>query len=200
MMEKIYAFDLDGTVTESEILPVLAQEIGLMKEMKLLTELTLKGAIDFQDSFRLRFQILKSIPLDEVREIVNSVRLHPEISDFIHAHPENSVVVTGNLDVWIEPIIQKLGCRFFTSTSEIQDKGQLRLCSILDKGQVIRELKKENRQVVAIGESFNDISMFQEADITIAFGAVHHPISQIIQIANFVTYDGGSLCRLLNAL
>lgn len=199
MKNKIYAFDLDGTVTETEILPVLAQEIGLMREMKLLTELTLRGVIDFQDSFRLRFHILKSLPLKEVQEVVSSVGLNPHITSFILSHKEECAVVTGNLDVWIQPIAERLGCRFYSSESVFGERG-LQLREIADKGRIIRGLKKDGANVVAVGESFNDIPMFEEADVKIAYGGVHHPVSQIIAISNFVTYDGGSLCRLLNAL
>lgn len=199
MKKNIYAFDLDGTVTETEILPVLAQEIGLMREMKLLTELTLRGVIDFQDSFRLRFHILKSIPLREVQDVVGGLGLNQQIAAFIRSHKEECAVVTGNLDVWIQPIAEQLGCRFYTSESDRGEKG-LHLRSIMDKGRVIRELKKEGANVIVIGESFNDIPMFEEADVKIAYGGVHHPVSQIIAISNYVTYDGGSLCRLLNAL
>ena len=37
----MYAFDLDGTVTKEETLPLIARELGLETEMKLLTKLTL---------------------------------------------------------------------------------------------------------------------------------------------------------------
>ena len=51
-MKKI-AFDLDGTVTKVETLPLLAEELDLADEMKLLTDLTLSGKIPFKKSFFL---------------------------------------------------------------------------------------------------------------------------------------------------
>ncbi|MDF2532500.1 MAG: family hydrolase [Caproiciproducens sp.] len=195
-----YAFDLDGTITKEEILPILAAELGLLHEMQLLTRLTLNGSINFEDSFRLRFQILKSIPIATVQDIVNSIRINAQIEEFIKLHKNDSFVITGNLDVWIKPLIERLGCKFYTSSSKIdQDRG-LMLDNILLKSHAVREIKQNYETVVAIGESFNDIPMFEEADIGIAFGGVHHPVSNIIKVSDFVCYEEGSLCRLLNVL
>lgn len=195
-----YAFDLDGTITKEEILPILAAELGLLHEMQLLTRLTLNGSINFEDSFRLRFQILKSIPIATVQDIVKSIRINAQIEEFIKTHKNDSFVITGNLDVWITPLIERLGCKFYTSSSKIdQDRG-LMLDNILLKSHAVREIKQNYETVVAIGESFNDIPMFEEADIGIAFGGVHHPVSNIIKVSDFVCYEEGSLCRLLNVL
>ena len=51
MMDTIYAFDLDGTITLDETLPLLAKELDLWDEMRILTELTLEGKIHFFQSF-----------------------------------------------------------------------------------------------------------------------------------------------------
>jgi hydroxymethylpyrimidine pyrophosphatase-like HAD family hydrolase len=51
--------------------------------------------------------------------------------------------------------------------------------------------------VIAIGEGFNDIPMFEAADIKIAFGGVHNPVAEIVELADYVVYGENSLCRLL---
>ena len=68
MTKKVFfAFDLDGTVTKEEILPLLARELGLESEMRILTDLTLNGTIEFHQSFILRVAILKAIPISRIR-------------------------------------------------------------------------------------------------------------------------------------
>ena len=67
-MSTVFAFDLDGTLTTVEVLPVIANELDLMEEMRTLTEITLSGLITFEASFRLRTAILKSISIKEVQE------------------------------------------------------------------------------------------------------------------------------------
>lgn len=198
-MKKI-AFDLDGTVTKVETLPLLAEELDLADEMKLLTDLTLSGKIPFKKSFRLRYLILRNIPLKKIQEVMDGVELDDEIAAFIRANKKNCAVVTGNLDCWIEPIIAKLGCESFSSTSQRDEKNLPVLKEILDKGTAIRTLKKKSDKVIAVGESFNDVPMFEEANVSIAYGGVHKPVSAAISVSDYVVYDGGALCRLLKML
>ena len=195
-----FAFDLDGTITKFETLTLLAKELGLADEMKLLTDLTLSGKIPFEKSFRMRYLILRNIPLIRIQEIMSSVEFDEEIAAFISEHKENCVVVTGNLDCWIAPIIAKLGCKSFSSTSILDERNIPVLDKILDKGSAIRELKRTSSKVVAIGESFNDVPMFKEADISIAYGGVHKPVNAAISVSDYVIFDGASLCRLLKML
>lgn len=194
---KKFAFDLDGTVTKIEILPLLAKELGLEEEIKILTDLTLRGEISFEKSFRLRYFILKNIPLKKIHEIVGGVELDEEILNFIRENKNNSVIVTGNLDCWIEPLAKKIGCKIFSSTSEPDKKDFPVLKKILNKGEAIRELKKTSEKIIAVGDSFNDISMFEAADISIAFGGVHRPIDAAISAADYIIFDGATLCKLL---
>ncbi len=195
----IFAFDLDGTVTTREILPVLAQELGLAQEMALLTRLTLDGTLDFTSSFRLRFAILRSIPVARVREIVAEIPLDPYIVDFIRARQEHCAILTGNLDCWIAPLLDKFGCRAYLSTSCVND-GLLSLNSILDKGEAVADLARLGRRVVAIGESANDLPMFKAADVRVAFAGVHEPVPEVLRLADYVARDGRELCALLEGL
>lgn len=199
MKNSVFAFDLDGTITAEEILPNISKELGIYDEIQLLTKLTLEGVIDFTASFKLRFQILRSIPVGDVQRIVASTPLNPHIERFIHDNAQRCAIVTGNLDCWVEPLVQRLGCRCLCSTSKVCGT-LLQLDSVLDKGQAIRKLAREFSHIVAIGESVNDLPMFEEANVGIAFGGVHEPVPDLISIADFVTYDGEALCRLLQTL
>ncbi len=195
----IFAFDLDGTVTTREILPVLAQELGLAEEMGLLTRLTLNGTLDFESSFRLRFAVLRSIPLTRVREIVAEIPLDPHITEFIRARRESCAIVTGNLDCWVEPLLKKLGCLAYVSES-CNGGGLLNLQKVLNKGDAVRELARSGKKIVAIGESANDLPMFEAADLRVAFAGVHKPVAEILRIADHVARDGKELSGLLEGL
>ena len=196
----MFAFDLDGTVTRVETLPLLAKELNLADEMRLLTDLTLSGKIPFEQSFRIRCQILRNIPQKKIRRIMAGVPLDEKISEFIRANRHDCAIVTGNLDCWVAPIVAKLGCKIFSSTSEPDEKNFPVLKKILDKGAAIRELKNFSERVIAVGESFNDLPMFAAADVAIAFGGVHKPVDEIISVADYVVYDGDELCKLLAKL
>lgn len=197
---KKFAFDLDGTITKVETLPILAKELGLAAQMKFLTDLTLAGKISFEKSFRIRYEILKKIPLQKISEIMSSIELDEEIFKFIRENKSQCVVVTGNLDCWIKPVAEKLGCEIFSSTSEIDSQGVPVLKEILQKDFVIRQLKQTCKKVIAIGESFNDVPMLKAADISIAYGGVHKPVDAAIFVADYFVNDSATLCQLLKSL
>lgn len=195
-----FAFDLDGTITTQELLPLIASELDLLSEMRLLTRLTLDGTIGFEESFRLRCAILQSIPISDVQEIVAETPLNPDIVEFITANSDRCSVVTGNLDVWIRPILARLGCRHFCSTAMTEGNRLIHLDRVLHKSKPIHELKLESDRVIAIGEGANDLPMFEAADVGVAYGGVHSPAQSLIEISDYVVFEGGALCRLLNTL
>lgn len=199
----LFAFDLDGTVTSAEILPRLAACIGLESEMSDLTARTLSGEIPFEISFRRRFAMLRQIPLRQVHAVIGQVPLDRHIENFILEHVDDCVIVTGNLDVWIAPLLERLGCRAYCSLSARSSTGEssrLELARVLDKGQAVRELKARGRPVVAVGESVSDIAMFREADLGLAFAGVHQPVSGLLRLAGATFHGGEELCVFLRGI
>ncbi|QCI98476.1 HAD-IB family phosphatase [Agrobacterium larrymoorei] len=196
-----FAFDLDGTITKAELLPMIASELGLESEMRLLTELTMAGSIPFEDSFRLRFAILRSAGIDRIRSIVSEVEFDPDIEDFIRNNIDRCFVVTGNLDLWIQPLIERLGCKFYTSTATTDDEGRITgLDVVMRKNVAGLELKERFGRLVSIGDGFNDIPIFDVADIGVAFTGLHNAPDALVSVSNYVALNGKSLCRLLNTL
>lgn len=190
-----FAFDLDGTITKVETLPLLAKELNLSDEMKILTDLTLSGKISFEQSFRLRYFILKNIPPKKILEIMSAVELDEDILNFIHENKKFCAIVTGNLDFWIEPITKKIGCEIFSSQSNFGE-----LTKILNKAETIREIKKSTEKIISIGDGFNDIQMFKESNISVAYGGVHRPSDEVIEAADYFFCDGKNLCDFLRKL
>jgi phosphoserine phosphatase len=195
-----FCFDLDGTVTAREILPLLATEIGYHEEILALTDATIKGIIPFSSSFRLRCKILSDVPISRVHEIISTAPLFPKISDFIRRHQSQCYIVTGNLDVWVAPLISTLGVRAFTSRAET-DGDQLRgVASILDKGTAIEALRGKHERIVAVGDGMGDVAMFEKADIRIAYGGVHKPVEALSQLSDLVCNSETALCNVLETL
>ncbi len=179
MSKYIFVFDLDSTLTQKEILPEIAKHIGCYEQMQELTERTMSGELGFECSFRERVALLQSVPLNIVQDIVAEIPLNTMLIDFIHTHKGLCKIATGNLDVWIDKLLQKIDMKndCFCSTTQYQGNSLIKVVSILDKAQVISTLK---RPIVAIGDGANDEGMIAAADVGIGFGGVR-PIAPCIR-------------------
>lgn len=198
MNNTAFCFDLDGTVTSQEILPLISKEIGLHEEIKLLTQITLNGLIPFETSFKLRVKLLSQISISLIRKIVNNVHLEEGICEFIRENHEHCYIVTGNLDVWVGEFIENnLKCNYYSSVATRNKDELLGIEKILDKGKAIDNLRMQYSNVIAIGDSMNDCSMFEKADIAIAYGGVHEPVESLKKISDYVVYDPIALSTLL---
>lgn len=192
-----FLFDLDGTLTREELLPKIAREVGLEREIGELTRLTMAGTIPFVASFIERVRILKQVPISRVQEITDTVEIDPHIAEFIRNRRESCAVVTGNLDVWTERLRNRLGIRFFCSKAEAVGEKIIRIASLLDKSHVPLQL---GTRCVAIGDGYNDVAMFRQATYGVAFGGVHPPAIGLLDASTHAVYDSRTLCRLLSQL
>jgi len=193
-------FDLDGTVTRQEILPRLAIEAGLEEEIATLTSATIRGLIPFESSFKLRTRLLQDIPLEVVGAVIRRIPLHARIREFIRKHAERCFIVTGNLDVWVQPLVEELGCGFFSSVAAVRDGRLTGIAKILNKADAVQALRAQFDRVIAVGDGMNDAPMFEAADIGISFGGVHEPVETLIHLSDYVVYHEAGLCSLLDTL
>ena len=88
-MKIAYCFDLDGTVTKTEILPCIASDLGVSDEIATLTRATMDGHIEFDASFRLRCLILGQVNPEVVRTIVSNIPLDESLLFFIRSNSAN---------------------------------------------------------------------------------------------------------------
>ncbi len=200
MRDTAYCFDLDGTITTQEILPIISKELGLHEEIATLTDITMQGFIPFESSFKLRVKLLGGVPISRVQRIVGNVPLQPKVIKFVNEHRNDCYVITGNLDVWVKKLKNKILCPFFCSTADYAGDTLGGIKKILNKGDAVDSLRKKYKKIVAIGDGMNDAPMFERADVRVAYGGVHAPVETLIDLAHFVTYHEDGLCNILNTL
>lgn len=200
MSKKVFLFDLDATVSKVEILPMLAEQVGLLEEMRELTEKTMRGELPFKSSFLSRVEMLKSIPVSRVAEIVEQTPLNEEIVRFIQEHKECCYIVTGNLDIWIRKLMKRIGlpmAHCFCSSASVVDDRLVSVNSVIDKGMVVKQFILP---VVAIGDGSNDAEMARLAEVGIGFGGVRPVAYSLMCNATHAIYDEKRLCSFLETL
>jgi len=201
MTKKIkFIFDLDGTVTAEETLPVIAHHFNIEAEIDEITRETVQGNIPFVESFIRRVGILGQLPVSEIAELLANVRLYPHLFEFIRQHAENCVIATGNLECWVEKLIRKIGCTAFCSDAIVENNKVVKLTKILRKEVVVNDLQKQGFSVVYIGDGNNDMEAMRSANIAIAAGLTHSPSKSLIPITDYLIFNEKALCRQLNQL
>ncbi|MBM7323483.1 HAD-IB family phosphatase [Agrobacterium pusense] len=192
-----FLFDLDGTITTEELLPIIARACGVEEEIKKLTDMTISGDIPFEYSLRHRVDILKSVPVSLVQDIVLTVGIDPYIRDFLEENRAKCTIVTGNLDVWLAKLSTVLPIPMMSSCASVENDRIIDLYRIMDKSFAPAAFEGN---VCAVGDGNNDFGMLSSARVGVAYGGVHAPAASLLEIADFATYDGKTLCRLLSQL
>lgn len=199
MSKYIFLFDLDSTITKQEILPTISKHLGIYRKMSELTESTMQGEIPFKQSFLQRVDLLKQIPISQINEMIGNIQLNELLVEFIKENKERCYIVTGNLDVWIENLVKKIGLEnnVFCSKALVADGYIQDVFSVVDKNAVISQLVLP---FVAIGDGNNDAEMIEAAEIGIGYGGVREVAPAILSCASHVIYDEKKLVEFLERL
>ena len=75
------------------------------------------GEFPFESSLRRRVEILRGVPVSQVREIVAGIEVDPHIEAFLAEHRDRCTIVTGNLDTRNGELVMELLARLH---SELQ--------------------------------------------------------------------------------
>jgi HAD superfamily phosphoserine phosphatase-like hydrolase len=195
-----FIFDLDGTITSKETLPLISKHFGIEREIDELTKETIKGNIPFIESFIRRVHVLGKLPINEINDLLATVPLYPKVLDFIRANNANCVIATGNLGCWIDKLIRKIGCVCYNSEGLIQNNKIVKLTHILRKENIVRQYRNAGDEVVFIGNGNNSMEAMRIANISVASGLTHKPAKSVLSITNYLIFNESALCRLLNQL
>lgn len=199
MSEYIFLFDLDSTISKKEILPTISKTIGKEKEMRELTEATMRGEIPFKSSFLNRVELLSSVDVSIVNNIVSEIPINEEIAKFIMEHKERCYVLTGNLDVWISGLMKKLGLKnhVYCSKAHVTNDKIDQVISVVDKELMTKQFVQP---MVVIGDGDNDSGMAKFANIAIGFGGVRDIAPSLLQNIDFAFYDDKRCAEFLRSL
>ena len=177
--------DMDSTLITIECVDEIAAGVGLKDEVAKITEQSMRGELDFEQSLRKRVALLSGLDervLEEVYE--NVLQLSPGAEFLLEECKRNDVkfmLVSGGFTFFTERLQQRLGLDFYFANVLEVENGKLtgRLKGRIIDAQAKTDLLREYRellglapwQVVAMGDGANDIPMIREAGFGIAYRA-----------------------------
>ena len=177
--------DMDSTLITIECVDEIAAGVGLKDEVAKITEQSMRGELDFEQSLRKRVALLSGLDervLEEVYE--NVLQLSPGAEFLLEACKRNDVkfmLVSGGFTFFTERLQRRLGLDFhFANVLEVENgklTGRLkgRIIDAQAKADLLREYRERlgltSWQVVAMGDGANDIPMIREAGFGIAYRA-----------------------------
>ncbi|MCK4285058.1 MAG: bifunctional phosphoserine phosphatase/homoserine phosphotransferase ThrH [Candidatus Lokiarchaeota archaeon] len=163
--------DLEGVFTP-EIWEFVAADTNIEK-----LSLTTRDIPDYDVLMKQRLEILRenNISLYDIQKTIGTMNLLPGAVEFLQWLRSNTQVifVTDSFVEFIKPFAQKLNFpMIFCHDLEIDKDGfiinyNLRLRDM--KKNTVKVFKNLNYNIIAIGDSYNDIGMLTEADYGILF-------------------------------
>ncbi len=181
---RLFAFDMDSTLIEGEVIDELAKLAGVADEVVKITESAMRGEIEFQESFRRRVALLRGLPETRVRELLETIPLVQGAQQLIGTLKMlgyKTAILSGGFNFFAQHLQTRLGIDYvFANDLDIADgvvTGKVRT-PIVDgarKAELLREIARQENisldQVVAVGDGANDLPMLGIAGMGIAFRA-----------------------------
>jgi len=181
---RLFAFDMDSTLIQGEVIDELAKMAGVGDQVVAITEAAMRGELDFKQSFARRVGLLRGLPEERVLSLLGTIPLVEGAEHLIGTLKMlgyKTAILSGGFTFFARHLQARLGIDYvFANELDIADGAVTGLVKteIVDgakKAALLREIAaRENislEQVVAVGDGANDLPMLGVAGMGIAFRA-----------------------------
>jgi phosphoserine / homoserine phosphotransferase len=187
----IICTDLEGIFTP-EIWINVAEKTGI-PELRLTT----RDISDYDILMKKRLKILEenNLKLQDIQSVITTLDPLEGAAEFLNWLRSNNpvVVVSDTFTQFAGPLMEKLGwptllCNYLSVESDGSISGY-NLRQKDGKRMTVLALKNLNYKVIAVGDSYNDISMLLESDAGILFNPPDNVVEEYPQLPATQSYD-----------
>jgi phosphoserine phosphatase len=206
--KRLIVFDMDSTLIRIEVIDELARLHGVYDAVAAITADAMAGGMPYEESLKLRVQMLKGMPVKAVQALVADLPLTEGAEDLLRVLKGmglKTAVISGGFSFAADALRSRLGLDYaYSNILEVKDGcltgrvnepivGPQRKADLLDA-----LAQRENiplAQTIAVGDGANDLLMLEKAGLGIAF----HAKTKLKDAADTSVSDGG-LDRVLYLL
>lgn len=187
----IICSDLEG-VFVPEIWINVAQKTGI-KELRLTT----RDISDYNVLMKKRLGILEehNLKLHDIQSVIKKIDPLEGAVTFLNWIRQNYqiIIVSDTFVEFASPLMEKLGRpTLFCHSLIVEPDGTISGYTLRQqdgKRKVVRALKSLSYQVLAFGDSYNDITMLKEADASFLFRPPENVVKEFPEIKPTENYD-----------
>jgi phosphoserine phosphatase len=181
---RLFAFDMDSTLIQGEVIDELAKLAGVGEDVVRITEAAMRGELGFDESFTRRIALLKGLAAERAHSLTEAIPLAEgaeRLVQTLRLLGYKTAILSGGFTFFARSLQQRLGIdTVHANELEIIDgkvTGRV-IPPIINgtrKAELLSEIAREEgislEQVVAVGDGANDIPMLNLAGMGIAYRA-----------------------------
>lgn len=181
---RLFAFDMDSTLIQGEVIDELAKLAGVADQVVKITESAMRGEIEFEQSFRRRVSLLKGLPESRVHQLIDRIPLADGAERLIATLKTlgyKTAILSGGFSFFARHLQQRLGIDY-VHANELEIAHGLVTGEVsgpvIDgprKAALLKQIADQEKisleQVIAVGDGANDLPMLNLAGMGIAFRA-----------------------------
>jgi phosphoserine phosphatase len=181
---KLAVLDFDSTLMDGETIDILAQQLGRGAQVQALTEMAMRGQLDFFQSLQRRVELLRGMDAALVDEICHNLPLMPGAGELVAGLKQlgyKVAVFSGGFRNATHYYKEVLGYDAEFSNILHQQDDQLTgkvggdMMFDSSKGDMLLRLQGllgvSEQDTLVCGDGANDLSMFAHAATRVAFRA-----------------------------